>query len=234
MPISTAERETWSPPCQEIIPAPLTFMGAPRGADPQPVEISQAAAAALRRGDPVALIDGVGDGYLVAGAATITAETVNLFTKLGRGIVMLAITPAKALVLGLQLQPRHNVSERTPLCTVSIEAAQGATTGISAADRALTLRTAASAACERAMLVSPGHIFPVVARSDGQRGDIDFATAALSLLRRTTGQDAAACVQVLDEGGDLLRGDALLRFAQGHGVPAVDGRTVAASRPCLS
>ena len=163
------------------------------------VQPLDAAIAALHAGRPVVLT-GAADGgpVMVMAAGAITASWVNTLATHARGLLGMAITFQHAAKLGLTLQQRRNVARKVPLYTLSIEAASGTTTGISAAERAATILAAAAPDADDRSVITPGHIFPQVAEpgSNGQ------AEGAVTLLRRAGLPPVAAICSMLDAGGN--------------------------------
>ena len=176
---------------------------------------------ALRQGRPVILVDGEeegGDGMLVQAAEFIDDAALNFFAVEARGLVCLALTDERCAVLGLR--PMTDSPRRDSLgFMVSIEAAQGISTGISAADRARTVQVAVDPASTAADLVSPGHIFPLRALPGGVMSRAGHAEAACDLARLAGLQPAALLAGILDEAGENARGEVLRAFAQRHGLP---------------
>ena len=124
----------------------------------------------LRAGKMVILMDDEdreNEDNLIMAAEHITPEAINFMTKYGRGLVCLTITQARNDQLNLWPQSRHNTSPYHTAFTVSIEAAEGVTTGISAADRARTIHAATAKNARPEDLIQPRHIFPIVAREGG-------------------------------------------------------------------
>lgn len=178
--------------------------------------------AALAAGQRVVVIEdetAEATGCVLVAAERTTEADVNFMAAEARGLVCMAITEARRD--RLQLPPMAASQRQRERYTVSIEAATGVSTGISAADRALTLRVAAAARAQPADLVQPGHIFPVVAQADGVLRRAGFAEACSDLPRLAGRVAAGAYAMLLDDDGDLLRGPALLAFAQRHGMPVV-------------
>ncbi|MDN0074509.1 3,4-dihydroxy-2-butanone-4-phosphate synthase [Crenobacter sp. SG2303] len=173
---------------------------------------------AFRRGEPVLLLDDDGpesEGRLIQAACAVDERSVTLMASEARGLVCLALGDEQRRRLKLPLlgEPtRHG--ERF---AVSIEAAEGVTTGISAADRALTMRLAADPTTLPEQLVQPGHVFPLIAHPDGVLSVAGFAEGACDLARLAGLAPAAALVAVLDEAGDVARGAELTRFATRFG-----------------
>lgn len=178
--------------------------------------------AALAAGQRVVVIEDETDeatGCVLVAAERATEADVNFMAAEARGLVCMAITEARRQ--RLQLPPMAANQRQRERYTVSIEAATGVSTGISAADRALTLRVAAAAHAQPHDLVQPGHIFPVVAQPDGVLRRAGFAEACSDLPRLAGRVAAGAYAMLLDDAGDLLRGPNLLAFAGRNGLPAV-------------
>src|SRR6188474_358909 len=126
--------------------------------------------AAIRAGEIVILVDDEdreNEGDLIFAAEFVTAEKVNFLAKHGRGLICMAVTEEHAARLGLRPMVEQNRSRHGTNFTVSIEAAEGISTGISAHDRALTIRIAASDKATAQDIVQPGHVFPLVAQRGG-------------------------------------------------------------------
>ena len=126
--------------------------------------------AELRAGKMVILVDEEdreNEGDLVLAADYVTADTINFMAKHGRGLICLTLTQDRCEQLNLPLMVRNNGTSMGTNFTVSIEAASGVTTGISAADRALTIKTAVAKNAKPSDLVQPGHIFPLMAQPGG-------------------------------------------------------------------
>lgn len=175
----------------------------------------------LREGRMVVLMDDENrenEGDLVLAAEKVTPESINFMTRFGRGLVCLAMAPDEIDRLGLKLMASEceNRSPFRTAFTVSIEAATGVTTGISAFDRCRTIEVACNPESEPSDLVVPGHIFPlraqaggVFARAGQTEGSVDLAT--LSGLR-----PAAVICEVLNDDGSMARFGDLIRFCETH------------------
>ena len=164
--------------------------------------------------------DGQGSGAVACAAEAATADVVNFMATHARGLVCLALSRERAEALGLGLLPR--TSPDVPAYTVSIEAATGVTTGISAADRARTVEVAIDPASGPDDLVSPGHLFPVVCHPGGVLVLQAPAEAALDLARLAGCRTAAALyTTVLAPGGDVAGVEDLDLLAATHGLPIV-------------
>lgn len=184
-----------------------------------------AALSELRGGRVVALYDARNErADLIAAAALTRAETVALMAREARGLVAVALTPERCRRLGL----REMVSDAVPstrddraLPLVSIEARQGVKTGISAADRARTIVTAALDAEGPGDLVSPGHVFPVAAAPGGLLERYGRIEAAADAVRLAGLRPAAAICDVLNEDGDLAGLDEVIELSQRVGLARV-------------
>ena len=131
-----------------------------------------------------------------------------------------ALLPNQSRDLGLEFQASEHGADAMRY-TISIEARDGVSTGISAADRAQTIRVAANYHSRPESLVTPGHIFPAVADVSGLMANRGWAEAGIDLARISGLRPVTAFCQVLDDDGELAQGDALLRFAEDQGLPAV-------------
>ena len=175
----------------------------------------------LRAGKMVILMDDEdreNEGDLIMAAEHITPEAINFMTKYGRGLVCLTITQARNDQLNLWPQSRHNTSPYHTAFTVSIEAAEGVTTGISAADRARTIHAATAKNARPEDLVQPGHIFPIVAREGGVLVRAGHTEASTDLARLAGLEPAAVIVEILKEDGSMARRPELETFAAEHNI----------------
>ncbi len=188
--------------------------------DPQTLE---KALVALRARCPVILIDDASrqhSAYFVADAATITPEDISYMVNHGRGIICAAVAESKIKELGLPMMASRS-ELNSPDFTVSVEARQGVTTGISAADRACTLRTLATTRQPRHDLVTPGHIFPLRAKSGGVLVRNSAAEAAADLLRLAVSGHIAALCECLNFKGDILSDPDIQSLIESTRLPAV-------------
>jgi 3,4-dihydroxy 2-butanone 4-phosphate synthase / GTP cyclohydrolase II len=178
-----------------------------------------AALAELRGGATVLLRDGEGggaSGYLVCAAQAVAARQVNFMVREGRGLVCLALTAERCEELALARIPARGLAEPSKEFTVSIEAREGVTTGISAADRARTIAVACDPTSGPDDLRTPGHVFPLRARPGGLRERAGEAEAAVELMRLAGLRPAAVLCEVLGDDGHLARGVELARFEARH------------------
>ena len=158
------------------------------------------------------------EGDLVIPAQMTTPEAINFMAKHGRGLICLALTSERVGELGLTLMPRHNESRHETAFTVSIEAREGVTTGISAPDRAHTIATAIDLNKGPADIVTPGHVFPLVAREGGVLVRGGHTEAAVDLARLAGLSPAGVICEIMNDDGTMARRDDLIAFAQRHGL----------------
>ncbi len=176
---------------------------------------------ALRRGEMVIVMDDEdreNEGDLMMAASQVTSDTINFIVRYGRGLVCLPMTRERCERLRLPLMVQDNQTRYGTRFTVSIEAARGVTTGISAHDRAHTIRTAVAEGAGPEDIVQPGHIFPIVAQSGGVLARAGHTEASTDLARLAGYEPAAAIVEILNEDGSVARRPDLERFAQHHGL----------------
>ncbi len=158
------------------------------------------------------------EGDLVIPAQMATAEVVNFMAKHGRGLICLAMTRERCEQLDLPLMAQQNSSRHSTAFTISIEAKDGVTTGISAADRALTIQVAIDPAKGRGDIATPGHVFPLVARDGGVLVRAGHTEAAVDVARMAGLVPAGVICEVMNDDGTMARMPDLVRFAQEHGL----------------
>ncbi|HEX9808993.1 MAG TPA: 3,4-dihydroxy-2-butanone-4-phosphate synthase [Alphaproteobacteria bacterium] len=158
------------------------------------------------------------EGDLVIPAEKADAEAVNFMAKHGRGLICLALTPERADQLGLQLMTPRNQSRHQTAFTVSIEAREGVTTGISAADRAQTISVAINHNRGREDIVSPGHVFPLIAEPGGVLVRAGHTEAAVDVARLAGLNPSGVVCEIMNDDGTMARLPDLLKFAQKHGL----------------
>jgi len=158
------------------------------------------------------------EGDLVIPAQMATPDAINFMAKHGRGLICLAMTRDRVEQLGLPLMPRHNDSRLETAFTISIEAKEGVTTGISAADRARTVSVAIDAAKGREHLVTPGHVFPLVARDGGVLVRAGHTEAAVDVSRLAGLNPSGVICEIMCEDGSMARMEDLFAFAQLHNL----------------
>ncbi len=158
------------------------------------------------------------EGDLVIPAQMATPDAINFMARHGRGLVCLALTKERAEQLGLEPMTRTNRSRNETAFTVSIEANEGISTGISAADRARTIAVAIDASNGPDALVSPGHVFPLIARPGGVLVRAGHTEAAVDVARLAGLNPSGVICEIMREDGTMARLDDLMDFARGHGL----------------
>jgi 3,4-dihydroxy 2-butanone 4-phosphate synthase / GTP cyclohydrolase II len=158
------------------------------------------------------------EGDLVIPAQMATPDAINFMIRHGRGLVCLALTKERSDQLGLEPMTRTNRSRMETAFTVSIEARDGITTGISAADRARTIAVAIDSSNGPEALVSPGHLFPLVARPGGVLVRAGHTEAAVDVARLAGLNPSGVICEILREDGTMARLDDLMDFARSHGL----------------
>jgi len=158
------------------------------------------------------------EGDLVIPAQMATPEAINFMAKFGRGLICLSMTQERVDYLGLVLMPRTNSDRFSTAFTVSIEAREGVTTGISAPDRARTIAVAIDAAATGGDLTTPGHIFPLAAREGGVLMRAGHTEAAVDLARLAGMNPSGVICEIMGDDGEMARLPELISFAQFHGL----------------
>jgi len=176
----------------------------------------------LRAGRMVIMVDDEdreNEGDLIMCASRVTADDINFMARHARGLICLTLTPDRCRQLRLPLMvPAHTANIETTQFTVSIDAAEDIHTGISAADRAVTLRKAVSAGARPEDFVQPGHVFPLMARPGGVLTRAGHTEAGCDLARLAGDEPAAVIVEILNEDGTMARRSDLEQFAELHGL----------------
>jgi 3,4-dihydroxy 2-butanone 4-phosphate synthase/GTP cyclohydrolase II len=173
----------------------------------------------LRAGKMVIIMDDEdreNEGDLVMAAEAVTAEAINFMARYGRGLICLTLTEQKCRQLRLPLMVSDNQTPYSTNFTVSIEAAEGVTTGISASDRALTIQAAANPDAKPEDLVQPGHIFPLKAQPGGVLTRAGHTEAGCDLAQLAGKDPSAVIVEILNEDGSMARRSDLEVFAEKH------------------
>ena len=158
------------------------------------------------------------EGDLVIPAQMATPDAINFMARHGRGLICLALTKDRADQLGLEPMTRTNRSRNETAFTVSIEAKEGISTGISAADRARTVSVAIDAGNGPDAIVSPGHVFPLVARAGGVLVRAGHTEAAVDVARLAGLNPSAVICEIMRDDGSMARLDDLMDFARSHGL----------------
>jgi 3,4-dihydroxy 2-butanone 4-phosphate synthase/GTP cyclohydrolase II len=175
----------------------------------------------LRAGRMVVIMDDEdreNEGDLLMAADCVSPEAVNFMAKYGRGLICLTLTKTRCERLHLPLMVNGNNAPHSTAFTVSIEAAKGVTTGISAADRARTVRAAVAPDARSTDLVQPGHVFPLMAQPGGVLVRAGHTEAGCDLARLAGFEPAAVIVEILNEDGTMARRPDLEAFAAEHGL----------------
>ncbi|MCD2316479.1 3,4-dihydroxy-2-butanone-4-phosphate synthase [Sphingomonas sp. IC-11] len=158
------------------------------------------------------------EGDLVIPAQMATPEKINFMARHGRGLICLALSKSRVDALGLDLMSRHNGTRHETAFTVSIEAREGVTTGISAADRARTIAVAIDSSKGKEEIVTPGHVFPLVARNGGVLVRAGHTEAAVDVSRLAGLNPSGVICEIMNEDGTMARMDDLVSFAQLHNL----------------
>jgi 3,4-dihydroxy 2-butanone 4-phosphate synthase/GTP cyclohydrolase II len=178
----------------------------------------------IRRGRMVVVVDDENrenEGDLTIAAQFVTPEAINFMTKEGRGLICLALTPERCDELGLDLMAAKNESAFETAFTVSIEAREGVTTGISAPDRARTIQVAIDPETAPRDLVQPGHVFPLKARAGGVLERVGQTEAAVDLTRLAGLTPAGVICEIMNDDGTMARVDDLIGYCERHGLKMV-------------
>jgi 3,4-dihydroxy 2-butanone 4-phosphate synthase/GTP cyclohydrolase II len=158
------------------------------------------------------------EGDLVIPAQWATPDAINFMARHARGLICLALTRERVEQLGLPLMSQNNRTRHSTAFTVSIEAREGVTTGISAADRARTVSVAIDPSCGPQDIVTPGHVFPLVARDGGTLERTGHTEAAVDLARLAGLNPAGVICEIMNDDGTMARRNDLITFAQRHGL----------------
>ena len=175
----------------------------------------------IRQGKMVILVDDAdreNEGDLVLAAQFVTPEAINFMAKNARGLICLSLTEEQVKRLGLPMMVQENESTYSTAFTVSIEAARGVTTGISAADRATTIRAAIDPEAKPSDVVRPGHVFPLRARKGGVLVRAGQTEGSVDLVRLAGLLPAGVICEVMNDDGTMARMPDLEKFAGRHGL----------------
>jgi 3,4-dihydroxy 2-butanone 4-phosphate synthase/GTP cyclohydrolase II len=178
----------------------------------------------LRQGKMIVLVDAEdreNEGDLVCAAEKVTPEIINFMAKFGRGLICLPLTPEKCDSLGLYPQTLENTARFGTAFTVSIDAAEGITTGISAGDRAKTIQAAIADGAKASDLLRPGHVFPLRAARGGILVRAGQTEGSVDLARLAGLKPATAICEVMNEDGSMARVPELLEFCEKHNLKIV-------------
>lgn len=160
-----------------------------------------------------------GDLFLLASAAT--TEKLAFMIRYTSGVVCVAMTEARSRQLHLPLMVKNNQDNKRTAFTVTVDAKAGVTTGISAEERALTIRLLADLRATAEDFVRPGHIFPLIAHESGLAGRQGHTEAVVEMCRMVGAEEVGVISELVNEDGSMMRGDALKDFSQHHSIPIV-------------
>ena len=163
-----------------------------------------------------------GDIDLMIAAKHVTPEAINFMATHGRGLICLAVTPERAARLGLSLVNPGTARQTGRPFARSIEAAEGVSTGISAADRAHTVRVAIAEGATNAHIHSPGHVFPLIARPGGVLERASACEASIDLAKAAGAGDAAVICSIMRDDGEMARIDDIGELIAAHGLAVAE------------
>jgi 3,4-dihydroxy 2-butanone 4-phosphate synthase/GTP cyclohydrolase II len=191
------------------------------GSDLSPMATPEEIIAEARNGRMFILVDDEdreNEGDLVIPAQMATPDAVNFMATHGRGLICLTLTKARVDQLGLELMSRQNGTRHETAFTTSVEAREGVTTGISAADRARTVSVAIDASKGRDDIVTPGHVFPLIARDGGVLVRAGHTEASVDIARLAGLNPSGVICEIMNDDGSMARLDDLVPFARRHGL----------------
>lgn len=189
-----------------------------------PFNTIEAAAADIRDGKMIIIVDDEdreNEGDLVVAAEKVTPEAINFMAVHGRGLICLPMTEERCDELNLAPQTSENTSSMGTAFTISIEAREGVTTGISAADRARTILTAVNPETRPSDLARPGHVFPLRAKRGGVLVRVGQTEASVDIARIAGLYPAAVICEIMNDDGTMARLPELERFSEKHGLKIV-------------
>jgi 3,4-dihydroxy 2-butanone 4-phosphate synthase/GTP cyclohydrolase II len=192
--------------------------------DPDPSKRVEAAIEDIRAGKMVILVDDEdreNEGDLTMAASAVTPEAINFMATHGRGLICLTMTEERIEQLGLPMMATHNKSPYETAFTVSIEAREGVTTGISAADRAHTIKVAIDPSKGHGDIVVPGHVFPLRARNGGTLVRTGQTEGSVDLAKLAGLPPSGVICEIMNEDGTMARLPDLERFGAKHGIKIV-------------
>ena len=175
----------------------------------------------LKKGKMFILVDDKNrenEGDLIIPGSKCNLKIVNFMAKHGRGLICLALTKKQVDNLKLPLMSSVNKSRMQTAFTISIEAKKGITTGISAQDRAKTIKTAINPRVRKSEIVSPGHVFPLVARSGGVLERAGHTEASVDISRLSKLNPSSVICEVMNEDGRMARLNDLFKFSKKHNI----------------
>ena len=156
------------------------------------------------------------EGDLIISSSDSNSKNINFMAKYGRGLICLALDSVQAKKLNLSLMSPINLSRNKTAFTVSIEAKKGITTGISARDRAKTIKIASKKNVKKSEIVSPGHVFPIIAKDGGVLVRAGHTEASVDISKLAKKNNSAVICEIMNEDGTMARGKELFNFAIKH------------------
>ena len=158
------------------------------------------------------------EGDLIISTSDTNSKNINFMAKYGRGLICLALDSVQAKKLNLSLMSPINQSRNKTAFTISIEAKKGITTGISAKDRAKTIRVASKKNVKKNEIVSPGHIFPIIAKDGGVLVRAGHTEASVDISKLAKKNNSAVICEIMNENGTMAKGKDLFNFAKKHNL----------------
>ena len=174
-----------------------------------------------KKGDMFILVDDEkreNEGDLIISTSYSNAKNINFMAKYGRGLICLALDSVQAKKLNLSLMSTNNQSRNKTAFAVSIEAKKGITTGISAKDRAKTIKIASKKNVKKNEIVSPGHIFPIIAKDGGVLVRAGHTEASVDISKLAKKNNSAVICEIMNEDGTMAKGQDLFNFAKIHNL----------------
>ena len=191
---------------------------------------------AMRQGHGILVTDDAdreNEGDLIFAAETLTVPQMAMLIRECSGIVCLCLTPEKAAALELAPMVAVNTCRNRTAFTITIEAAQGVTTGVSAADRVTTVKTAAAKGATPADLAHPGHVFPLIAKADGVLTRRGHTEATVDMARLAGFSPCGVLCELTNPNGTMAKGPEIAAFSREHGFPIVTVADLAAYRQAI-
>ena len=187
----------------------------------------------VRQGKMIVIVDDEdreNEGDLMIASEKVTPEAINFMAKYGRGLICLALTEERTRELGLSMMVEDNESAFETPFTVSIDAREGITTGISANDRSITVQTAINSQTGKSDLVKPGHIFPLRARTGGVLVRMGQTEASVDIARMAGLYPSGVICEIMDDDGTMARLPSLIGFIREHGLRMITTKDLAEYR----
>lgn len=187
----------------------------------------------IRQGKMIIIVDDEdreNEGDLMVASEKVTPESINFMAKYGRGLICLALTEERTRELGLSMMVEDNESAFETPFTISIDAREGITTGISASDRSITIQTAINSQAGKSDLVKPGHIFPLRARAGGVLVRMGQTEASVDIARMSGLYPSGVICEIMDDDGTMARLPSLIEFTREHGLKMITTKDLAEYR----